>query len=73
MLPDIDDGDPKAVVEAIKKAKELALKEIWNIINMNNNWIPAVCTSAFCWASADTTFDVILESNESELPSKEGK
>jgi hypothetical protein len=39
---------------------------------MNNNWIPAVCTSAFCWASADTTFDVILD-NETELPSKEGK
>lgn len=37
---------------------------------MNNNWIPAVCTSAFCWASADTTFDVILDS---ESDSKENK
>ena len=26
------------------------------------SWISAVITSAFCWASADTAFDVILES-----------
>lgn len=32
------------------------------------NWVIAAITSAFCWASADTAFDVILENEETELP-----
>ncbi|CAK66395.1 unnamed protein product (macronuclear) [Paramecium tetraurelia] len=34
------------------------------------SWIGAVVASAFCWASADITFDVILDSKESDLPQK---
>lgn len=31
-------------------------------------WIYAVFTSAFCWATADTLFDVILPSKTTALP-----
>ncbi|CAD8208295.1 unnamed protein product [Paramecium pentaurelia] len=34
------------------------------------SWISAVIASAFCWATADTAFDVILDSQESDLPQK---
>lgn len=67
----------KMLIQEIRKQSWMQLRNQNNkndyiIIFMGKQftWITASITSAFCWASADTAFDVILESTETELPLK---
>lgn len=67
----------KMLMKEIKKQFWMQLenqnnKNDYIIIFMGKSftWITATITSAFCWACADTAFDVILESTDTELPLK---